>query len=113
MKSILFIISRKDQSIKKKIPKLFQDLKLENLECPKFNIEKVLYEQEVEGGKNQEVMEGYALNKKLIMKAWARYRPNFTKNNDMFAKKKKSSEENYQDLASDFWDESFMNNLLA
>ena len=55
-------------------------------------------------------MEGYSLNKKLIMKAWARYRPNFSKNNGMFSGRKR---EDNADLRLDFWDTSFLNNLLS
>jgi hypothetical protein len=58
-------------------------------------------------------MEGYTLNKKLIMKAWARYRPNFSKNNNMFANEKKKQGSNQQGLTSEFWDESFMNHMLS
>ena len=55
-------------------------------------------------------MEGYAVNKKLILKAWARYRPNFSKNSYLFQKKK---EEQKHSLLSEFWDESFLNLLLS
>ena len=58
-----------------------------------IDLERIMYTQEVEGGKEEQVMEGYTLNKKEIMKAWARYRPNFSKNNDMFNKKKRNDDD--------------------
>ena len=44
MKSLLFIIARKDQQTRKKTPKLFAESKADFLETPKFTLEKVMYE---------------------------------------------------------------------
>lgn len=49
------------------------------------------------------------------MKAWARYRPSFSKNNDMFDKKRRNDDDDAKNknLETEFWDESFLNNLLS
>ena len=48
------------------------------------------------------------------MGAWARYRPNFAKNNSMFTKKKRKDEgEMGENLLNTFWDKSFLNLMLS
>ena len=53
MKSILYIVVRKDMSLRKKVPKLFQNIKSERDQTFDVNLEKIMYNQEVEGGKGE------------------------------------------------------------
>ena len=48
-----------------------------------------MYFKEIKNPGDEDVVEGYNLHKNIILKAWARYRPNYSKNKDMFSKKKK------------------------
>jgi hypothetical protein len=70
-----------------------------------------MYERERQ--EPDDVIEGYNLHKDEIMKAWARYRPSYQKNINMFQKKKKKDQDNKETLINSFWDSEFLDHLLS